>query len=159
MPSSNNVQNTPMSPDFRALHMALLEIIGVMNEPQRDEALIAAAGVRLDRALFPLLTGIERFGPVGVVDLAAGMNRDHTTISRQLAKLEGLGLITRVDRSADRRARPAVVTREGRAMSRRIDAAREKMFRAMFKDWPPEDVAELTRLMAKFAAAMREARA
>jgi len=139
--------------------MALLEIMGVMNEPQRDEALIAAAGVRLDRALFPLLIGIDRFGPVGVVELAAGMNRDHTTVSRQLAKLEGLGLIARVESSDDRRTRRAAVTREGKAMSRRIDAAREKMFRAIFKDWPPEDVAELTRLMAKFAAAMREARA
>ena len=96
MKSTKNVQNTHMSPEHRALHLALLEIIGVMNEPQRDEALIAAAGIRLDRALFPLLIGIERFGPIGVVELAAGVNRDHTTVSRQLAKLESLGLVTRV---------------------------------------------------------------
>jgi DNA-binding MarR family transcriptional regulator len=136
--------------------MALLEIIGVMNAPQRDEALIAAAGIRLDRALFPLLIGIERFGPIGVVELAAGMNRDHTTVSRQLAKLESLGLVARLESSDDRRTRRAVVTPEGKAMTKRIDAARERMFRAIFSDWPPEEVSELTRLMGKFAAAVRE---
>ena len=45
MMSIENVQNTHMSPEHRALHLALLEIMGVMNEPQRDEALIAAAGI------------------------------------------------------------------------------------------------------------------
>jgi DNA-binding MarR family transcriptional regulator len=154
--SSKNVQNTHMSQQLRTLHMALLEIIGVMNAPQRDEALIAAAGVRLDRALFPLLIGIERFGPIGVVELAAGMNRDHTTVSRQLAKLESLGLVARLESSDDRRTRRAVVTPEGKAMTKRIDAARERMFRAIFSDWPPEEVSELTRLMGKFAAAVRE---
>lgn len=153
--STKNVQNTPMSPELRALHMALLEIMGVMNAPQRDEALIEAAGIRLDRALFPLLIGIERFGPVGVVQLADGANRDHTTVSRQLAKLESLGLVTRVESPDDRRTRRAVVTPAGKAMSQRIDAARERMFRSIFSDWAPEEVAELTRLMTRFAAAMR----
>ncbi len=138
--------------------MALLEIIGVMNEPHRDEALIAAAGIRLDRALFPLLIGIERFGPIGVVELAAGMNRDHTTVSRQLARLESLGLIRRVESADDRRTRRTVVTRAGKTMSRRIDAAREQMYRAIFSDWASEEVSELTRLLGKFAAAMREGR-
>ena len=145
-----------MSAELRALHMALLEIVGVMNEPQRDEALIAAAGVRLDRALFPLLIGIERFGPIGVVELADGVNRDHTTVSRQLAKLESLGLIRRVESADDRRTRRAVVTREGKAMSERIDAARERLFRAIFAEWRRDEVTALTRLMGRFAAAMRE---
>ena len=156
--SNRNLQNTPIGPTHRALHRALLELIGVMNEPQRDEAMIAAAGIRLDRALFPLLIGVERFGPIGVVELADGVNRDHTTVSRQLGKLESLGLVARVESADDRRTRRAVVTPDGKAMTERIDAARERMFRAIFRDWAPDDVSELTRLMAKFAGAMREAR-
>ena len=156
--SIKNMQNTHMSPEHRALHLALLEIIGVMNEPHRDEALIAAAGIRLDRALFPLLIGIERFGPIGVVELAAGVNRDHTTVSRQLGKLESLGLVTRVESVDDRRTRRAIVTPEGGMMTERIDVARERMFRSIFSDWAPEEVSELTRLMGKFAGAMRRAR-
>jgi DNA-binding MarR family transcriptional regulator len=156
MPSTDNVQNTHMTLDHHALHMALLEIIGVMNAPQRDEALIAAAGIKLDRALFPLLIGIERYGPLGVVELANGVNRDYTTISRQVAKLEALGLVTRQEGETDRRMRRAVVTPDGKAMSQRIDAARERMFRTIFADWAPEDVTELTRLLGRFARAMRE---
>ncbi len=150
-------QNTHMSPEHRALHLALLEIIGVMNEPHRDEALIAAAGIRLDRALFPAI-GIERFGPIGVVELAAGVNRDHTTVSRQLGKLESLGLVTRVESVDDRRTRRAIVTPEGGMMTERIDVARERMFRSIFSDWAPEEVSELTRLIGRLPARMRRAR-
>jgi hypothetical protein len=36
-------------------------------------------------------------------------------------------------------------------MIERIDAARDKYFRLMFSDWPPQDVEELTRLLRRFA--------
>jgi DNA-binding MarR family transcriptional regulator len=156
MSSRKNVQNTHMNLQHRELHQALLEIVGVINKPQRDDALMAAAGVRLDRALFPLLIGIERFGPIGVVELADGVGRDYTTISRQVAKLESLGLVARRQSTLDRRLREAVVTAKGKAMIDLIDAARERYFREMFADWDPAEVAELTRLMRKFATAWRQ---
>ena len=62
MPERDNVQNTHISEQLRVLHGALLDIVAVMNRPQRDEALIKEAGIALDRALFPLLVGDERFG-------------------------------------------------------------------------------------------------
>jgi len=52
MPSRKNVQNTHISDRLRVLHGALLDIVGAMNRPQRDEMLIKEAGIRLDRALF-----------------------------------------------------------------------------------------------------------
>ncbi len=109
MPSRKNVQNAHISAQLRELHGALLDIVSVMNQPQRDEALIREAGIRLDRALFPLLVGIERFGPIGVVDLADRAGRDYTTVSRQVAKLESLGLVKRQASLTDRRVREAVV--------------------------------------------------
>src|SRR5206468_311092 len=98
-----------------------------MNRPQRDRALIEEAGIPLDRALFPLLVVIARFGPIGVVDLADRAGRDYTTVSRQVAKLASLGLVERRDGAADRRVREAVVTAKGAAMTTRIDAARERI--------------------------------
>jgi len=151
MASRKNVQNTLIGEQVRALHMALLDIIGVMNRPERDEAMIAEAGIRLDRALFPLLIGIERYGPVGVVDLANGVARDYTTVSRQVARLESLGLVSRRDSEADRRVREAVVTEKGAQMIARIDAARERLHGAIFSDWAPEDVEDLVRLTRKYA--------
>jgi len=61
-----------------------------MNRPERDDTLLREAGIALNRVLFPLLSGIERFGPIGVVDLADGVGRYYTTVSRQVAKLERL---------------------------------------------------------------------
>lgn len=155
VPSTKNVQNTHISTQIRNLHDALLDIVNVMNQPQRDEVLIAAAGIRLDRALFPLLVGIERFGPTGVVDLAGRVGRDYTTVSRQVAKLESLGLVGRQDSAADRRLRAVVVTPKGKAMTDQVDVARDKLGRAIFETWDARDIDELVRLMRKFADAVK----
>ena len=117
MPSTENVQNTHMTAQLRQLHGAVLDIVGVMNRPQRDEVLIKAAGIPLDRALFPLLVGVERFGPIGVVELADRVGRDYTTVSRQIAKLESLGLVERRGLRRGRRM-PGVRPRHDRQRSR-----------------------------------------
>ena len=155
MPASNNVQNTPISEKLRLLHGAVLDIVGMMNGPQRDEAIIRAAGIKLDRALFPLLVLIERLGPIGVVDLADRGGRDYTTISRQLAKMEELGLIERRSNAADRRIREAVILPAGKALTDAIDTARERLLIAGFADWPPDDFDALVRLLPKFADTLR----
>jgi len=156
MSSTKNVQNTHISNRIRELHGSLLEIVSVMNRPQRDEAMVKEAGISLDRALFPLLVGIERLGPIGVVDLADRAGRDHTTVSRQVAKLESLGLIQRRPSATDRRVSEAVVTAKGKAMTDRVDAARERMGIEIFKSWDPDDLDNLVRLMRKFADAVKD---
>jgi DNA-binding MarR family transcriptional regulator len=151
MTSTKKVQNTHISARLRELHGALIDIVGVMNRPQRDEAMVRAAGLSLDRALFPLLVGIERRGPIGVVDLADRVGRDYTTVSRQVAKLESLGLVERKGSAADRRVREATVTPRGKAMTDLVDDAREKIGREIFAHWDPRDIEHLARLMRKFA--------
>ena len=154
MPSRKRVQDAHISECIRALHRALIDIVSVMNRPQRDEMMVREAGISLDRALFPLLVGIERVGPIGVVDLADRVGRDYTTVSRQVAKLEGLGLVERQASAADRRVRQAIVTPKGKAMTDAVDAARERIGRAIFAAWDKRDVEELVRLMRKFADAL-----
>ncbi len=84
-----------MKKEIRELHHTLVDLVGLMNRPQRDSALLEEAGVVLDRALFPLLIVIERKGPIGVVELAELVGRDYTTVSRQVSKLHGLRLLSR----------------------------------------------------------------
>lgn len=156
MPSMKNVQNTHISARIHELHGSLLEIVSVMNRPQRDEAMVREAGISLDRALFPLLVGIERLGPIGVVDLADRAGRDYTTVSRQVAKLESLGLVQRRPSATDRRVSEAVVTAKGKSMTDRVDAARERIGIEIFKSWDPEDLDNLVRLMRKFADAVKD---
>ena len=155
MTSRNNVQNTHIQAQFRKLHVAVLDIVAVINRPQGDEALIKEAGIPLDRALFPLLVGIERFGPIGVVELADRVGRDYTTVSRQVAKLESLDLIARQASVADRRVREAVIAPKGKIMTDAVDAARERIGGAIFEAWDVHDIDELVRLMRKFADALK----
>src|SRR5471032_645691 len=84
-----------MGKEIRELREALLDLTGVLNRPKPDAALIAAAGVDLDRALFPLLARVERRGPLGIGELAELSGRDYTTVSRQVTKLEARGLVVR----------------------------------------------------------------
>nr|WP_256346569.1 MarR family winged helix-turn-helix transcriptional regulator [Pseudomonas gingeri] len=113
--------------------------------------MVREAGIALDRALFPLLVLVERLGPIGVVELADRVGRDYTTVSRQVAKLDSLGLVERQENANDRRVREAVITAKGKAMTDRIDAARERMGQGIFATWEHQDVADLVRLIRRFA--------
>lgn len=156
--STDNVQNTHTSELMRNLHGALIEIVSAMNRPQRDDELVREADISLDRALFRLLVAVERMGPIGVVELAERVGLDYTTVSRQVAKLDGLGLVARQGSAADRRVREAIITPEGKLVTDKIDAARERMSRAIFDTWDEKDIADLVRLMRRFADAFRQDR-
>lgn len=151
MASRRKVQNTHIGDQLRELHTALIDIVSVMNRPQRDEQMVREAGISLDRALFPLLVMVERLGPIGVVDLADRVGRDYTTVSRQVAKLESLGLVDRQEGADDRRVRKATIAPKGKAMTDRVDEARQRIGQAIFARWDPREVEELVRLMRKFA--------
>lgn len=156
--SINNVQNTHNGAMMRDLHGALIDIVSAMNRPQRDDELVREAGITLDRALFRLLVAVERLGPIGVVELAERIGLDHTTVSRQIAKLDSMGLVARQGSVADRRVREAVITAEGKLMTDKLDAARERMSRAIFDTWDEKDIADLVRLMRRFADAFNRDR-
>ncbi|PTW60243.1 DNA-binding MarR family transcriptional regulator [Breoghania corrubedonensis] len=148
------VQNTHLSDLWPGMHEALIDIIAVMNRPARDEELLSAAGLTLERALFPLLIAVAKRGPIGVVELADGVGRDHTTVSRQVSRLEELGLVARQVAVRDRRVREVVVTDKGRALSDRIDTARLEIARRIFSGWSDADFAQLAVLLRRFADAM-----
>ncbi|HAU5566038.1 TPA: MarR family transcriptional regulator [Serratia fonticola] len=145
-----SVQNTHNNAGFDDLHNALLMIVGTFNRPQRDELLIKESNIQLDRALFPLLIQIGRFGPIGVVELAERAGRDYTTVSRQVAKLEELGLAQRQKNAKDKRVNEAVITATGKAMTDKIDAARAQIYQHLFENWQDSERTELTRLLQKF---------
>ena len=133
------------------LHRSVLDIVGIFNSPERDAANLESAGLTLERALFPLLVLIGKFGPIGVVDVATRVGRDYTTVSRQVARLEQLGLVARRARSGDRRTREATVTRLGKAATRAVDAARERLALRMFRNWSRADYDQLVRLTRMLA--------
>jgi len=151
MPFDKNVQDAHISQRLTRMHHSLMRIVSVMNRPQVDERMVREAGITLDRALFPVLVGIERLGPIGVVELADHLGRDYTTVSRQIAKLEHLGLISRQAGMDDRRVREAIVTSQGKAMTDAVDIARQRLGSGIFADWQEQDVEDFVRLLQRFA--------
>jgi len=156
MASRKKVQNTHIGMQIRGLHSSLLDIVSQINRPQLDEVLIKEAAIPLERALFPLLVVIDKFGPIGVVDLADRVGRDYTTVSRQIAKLESLDLVERKTDAKDRRIRETAISPKGKIMTRAVDAARERLGRRVFETWDPREFDELVRLMRKFADAIKD---
>jgi DNA-binding MarR family transcriptional regulator len=140
-----------MKRDLLQLREALLDLTGVLNRPQPDAALIALSGVNLDRALFPLLVRVDRRGPLAIGELAELCGRDYSTVSRQISKLESLGLVGRQVDVADARVTNAMITKKGRVMTRALDRARERLMTELLADWDKKQVAELARLLRKLA--------
>jgi len=148
------VYNTRIMDELAA---SLIDLVGFLNSPQRDDVLLREADVSLDRALFPLLVRLGMQGPLSVAVLADQVGRDHTTVSRQLAKLESLGLISRPQGLTDRRVRTARVTGEGEAVVKAIVQARHRLLSRVLADWSEADVKALAGLSRRFAAALNNA--
>ncbi|WP_069206318.1 MarR family winged helix-turn-helix transcriptional regulator [Sphingomonas panacis] len=144
----NNAHNSDV---LRGLHAAIIDLVDEINRPRRDDRLIEEAGIPLDRALFPLLARVSRYGPIGVVELADRTGRDHTTISRQMTKLEELGLIKRQASVRDKRVREATVSAKGREMVAALNAARERLANRILVDWTDADLDQLRQLLRRFA--------
>jgi DNA-binding MarR family transcriptional regulator len=133
---------------------AIVDLMGFLNSPQRDDALLREADVDLDRALFPLLVRLGARGTLGVAELADQVGRDHTTVSRQLAKLESLALVERCAPQPDRRRRPARLTSDGEKIVESITLARRRVLAVVLADWSDADRAALAGLSRRFANAL-----
>ena len=136
---------------------ALMDLVGFLNSPRRDDFLLNEAGVSLDRALFPILVRLGAQGPLSVADLAEQAGRDHSTVSRQIAKLQSQGLVVRYASGDDRRVRGAKITERGETVVRAIASARQRLFDRLFATWSDEERAALGRLNRKLADAMLQA--
>jgi DNA-binding MarR family transcriptional regulator len=143
--------------NYDSLARALIDLVGMLNSPRQDDVLLKEAGVVLDRALFPLLVRIGAAKSLNVADLAAQVGRDQSTVSRQTAKLEGLGLIKRRTGKADQRAREAVITADGRRLVLALTKARRRLLDKLLADWNVAEVKALARLNRKLADAMKKA--
>ena len=134
------------------IHAVLLRLNGYMNRPDLDQAFLARAGVKLDRALFPLLTRIGLSHPISVVELANLVGRDHSVVSRQVAKLEALGLVERQAAKGDRRVRLLEPSSTGKTMLDRFAMARRKFVRDRLGNWTDEERSTLLGLLGRLSA-------
>jgi len=127
-----------------------------MNRPDVDQAFLARAGVKLDRALFPLLTRIGLSHPISVVELAGLVGRNHSTVSRQAAKLEALGLVERHEAKGDQRIRRLEPSAAGWAMLDQFAAARRRFVSKRLGGWTDEERSTLLELLNRLSATISD---
>jgi DNA-binding MarR family transcriptional regulator len=109
--------------------------------------------VEIDRALFPLLVATGARGPLTVGDLADLVGRDHTTVSRQLAKLKEMKLVAS-QAEQDKRRNAVKLSAEGEKIVQKISRARRRLLSKVLADWSEADRAALATLTRRFADAV-----
>jgi DNA-binding MarR family transcriptional regulator len=139
-----------------AIAAALLDLTGCLNSPRQDDVLLAEAGVSLDRALFPLLVRLSHAGTMSVAKLAERVGRDASTVSRQLGKLEELGLIKRPATKGDQRMRESTITKYGARTVEAITQARRKLMGEILKSWSADEREIFPKLVQRLADAMKK---
>ena len=118
---------------------ALIDLVSIINRPDRDKKMIANAGVNLEAATFRVFVGIAHLQPTSVGDLADKMGKNHSSVSRQIDKLETAGLVRTYPSSADSRIRVSELTKHGEEINAMIGLARERNMREALADWTPEE--------------------
>ncbi len=142
-----------------AIASALIDLTGCLNSPRQDDFLLREAGVSLDRALFPLLARLSAARPLSVAQLAEQAGRDPSTVSRQLAKLEQLGLVKRPSTHEDMRVRAATITNAGSRTLAAITEARRRLLGELIGDWSADERRVFPQLVQRLADAMKERQA
>ena len=115
---------------------------------------LRAVSPGLDQASVPLLGAIEERGECRPSDLAAAVELDLSTVSRQLRQLEQAGLVSRRPDSDDRRAFRIRLTESGAARLGAIRMSRARMLDEVFSSWPEDQRADLLRLLDRLLAAL-----
>jgi DNA-binding MarR family transcriptional regulator len=114
------------------------------------EALQRLRAYPLERAHYLVLRLIEAEGPQPATAIAHHLLLDDSTVTRQVAEMERLGLIERHPNPDDRRSVIVVATRRGREQSHRMHAMRLERIDAMLAAWPSRERAEFARSLERF---------
>ena len=90
----------------------------------------------MEPAAYGLLTVIRKQGPIRLTELASCIGVGKPSVSRQIAFLEGLGLVSKEADPLDGRAQTIRLTPEGEEKMHEVQDARREVFRERLGEWP-----------------------
>jgi len=103
----------------------------------------------LDASAYELLALIERTPGVRASDLAAYIGVGRGTMSRQLARLTGLGLVDRVPDPDDFRGQLLSLSAVGRSSFEAAQVARRAFLSRALEAWGPDQISSLTEQLGR----------
>ncbi len=121
------------------------------------EALQRKRRYPLERAEFLILRTLSEGGAETVGGLAKILLLDDSTMTRQVAALEGKALVTRTPNPADRRAGLIAATPQGEALMHDMLALRHERVQSYLADWQPAEREIFGRLLGRLNAKLVEA--
>lgn len=113
-----------------------------------------AAHRALDRAAYLLLRRLQQDGPQNVSALAAALNLDGSTVTRQVAALLRDGLVIRERDPQDGRGAVISASASGVARLAAVREAREKLYDQILADWSDEERERLAGYLHRLNAAI-----
>jgi len=108
----------------------------------------------LDRAAYVILRHLDAAGPQNVSALAAQLNLDGSTVTRQVSALQRDGLITRTPDPSDGRGTVISPTAAGLQRMAAVRSARTRLYGDLLADWTDEDQATLATLLGRLNQAL-----
>jgi DNA-binding MarR family transcriptional regulator len=115
--------------------------------------LLAAASNDVESATQLLLRTVAGEGPMRASMLAASVQSDLSTVSRQVSALVGRGLLERRADPLDGRASLLGITEAGRAVIAVHEQDRVAFFDEMLSGWSDEQLRKFTEQLSRFTAA------
>ena len=106
----------------------------------------------MEPAAYGLLSVIRKQGSMRLTELASSVGVGKPSVSRQIAFLERLGLVSKEADPLDGRAQMIRLTPIGEEKMHEVQDARREVFRQRLGEWPPEDLQTFSRYIAKLNA-------
>jgi DNA-binding MarR family transcriptional regulator len=104
----------------------------------------------LDRAEYLLLRALDESGPMRISALATLLGLDPSTAGRQVAVLQGQGLVEREPDPADRRCTVVTPTATGLERMRHVRELRTAMVADLLDEWSDEDLRVFDQILGKY---------
>lgn len=135
---------------------ALEHELGVLRRRIRRKLAINAKMVHpeLPAASFSMLSTLRDGGPCRSADLAELFAIDKGAVSRQISRLEELGLVRRTPDPEDGRAHLLVLTDLAEEKLDEVQRKTREWYIARLEDWTDEELAEFARQLGRYNRAL-----
>ena len=150
MPEHGNVTSSPSRAATDAVAGSVLDLLRTVRKAKAR--MMANAGGDVESATALLLHSVAALGPVRTSALAAHVNSDLSTVSRQIGVLVASGLLERRADPADGRACLLALTPAGQAAVAEHERGTTAFFAQVLDGWAPDELRQFAGLLDRFTS-------
>ena len=104
----------------------------------------------IDPVLYPIMSALDRLGPLRITALAKEIGLDRSAVSRHLARLERTSVVERSPDPYDHRATMLQLTQKGRVEFGHIQREIARQIDRQLATWPDGEAEQFARQLERF---------